>query len=81
MTKHGKTKLWDDVSDFLTIRNTVVSVYQSMPDRSPNKSAIKKNYLAFLDSQMKIWHPKLQELIKRNFIEDTMKDATKEEAK
>jgi hypothetical protein len=81
MAKHGKTKLWDDINDFLTIRNTVVSVYQSMPDRSPNKSAIKRNYLDFLDSQMKTWHPKLQELIKRNFIEDTMKDATKEEAK
>ena len=81
MDKHGKTKLWDDVNDFLTIRNTVVSVYQGMSDRSPNKSSVKKNYLAFIDSQMKTWHPKLQELIKRNFIEDTMKDATKEEAK
>jgi hypothetical protein len=81
MAKHGKTKLWDDVSDFLTIRNTIVSIYQTLPDRSPNKSAVKRNYLAFLDSQMKTWHPKLQELIKRNFIEDTMKDATKEEAK
>jgi hypothetical protein len=81
MNKHGKTKLWDDVNDFLAIRNAVVSVYQTMPDRSPNKSAIKKNYLGFLDSQMKTWHPKLQELIKRNFIEDTMKDATQEEAK
>jgi hypothetical protein len=81
MAKHGKTKLWDDVSDFLSIRNAVVSVYQSLPDRSPNKSAIKKNYLGFIETQMKTWHPKLQELIKRNFIEDTMKDATKEEAK
>ena len=81
MTKHGKTKLWDDVNNFLAIRNAVVSVYQTMPDRSPNKSAVKRNYLAFLDSQMKTWHPKLQELIKRNFIEDTMKDATQEEAK
>jgi hypothetical protein len=81
MAKHGKTKLWDDVSDFLAIRNAVVSVYQDMPDRSPMKSAIKRNYLGFIETQMKTWHPKLQELIKRNFIEDTMKDATKEEAK
>jgi hypothetical protein len=81
MAKHGKTKLWDDISDFLAIRNAVVSVYQDMPDRSPIKSAIKRNYLGFIETQMKTWHPKLQELIKRNFIEDTMKDATKEEAK
>jgi hypothetical protein len=81
MKKYGNTKLWNDVKEFMAIRNTVVEVYKGMPDRSSQKSNVKKNYIAFIDERMKTWHPKLQELINRNFEEDTMKDATLREGK
>jgi hypothetical protein len=81
MKKYGNTKLWNDVKEFMNIRNAVVSVYKTAPDRSGIKSNIKKNYIAYIDERMKTWHPKLQELINRNFEEDTMKDATQEEGK
>jgi len=81
MNKYGNTKLWNDVKEFMTIRNTVVEVYKGMPDRSVQKSSVKKNYIAFIDERMKAWHPKLQELINRNFEEDNMKDATLREGK
>jgi hypothetical protein len=81
MKKYGNTKLWTDVKEFMTIRNTVIEVYKSMPDRSSSKSNVKKNYIAFVDERMKTWHPKLQDLINRYFEEDTMKDATQKEGK
>ena len=65
----------------MAIRNTVVGIYQDMPDRSSRKSDTKKNYIAFIDERMKTWHPKLQDLITRYFEEDTMKDATQNEGK
>ena len=81
MSKYGNTKLWNDVKEFMAIRNTVVEVYKGMPDRSAQKSSVKKNYIAFIDERMKTWHPKLQDLINRNFEEDNMKDATLKEDK
>ena len=65
----------------MAIRNAVVEVYQNMPDRSEIKSKTKKNYINYIDERMKTWHPKLQEIINRNFEEDTMKDATGKEDK
>jgi hypothetical protein len=81
MKKYGDTKFWSDVSDYLSIRNAVVSVYQEFPDRDPRKSQIKKAYNATLDTFIPTWHPKLQDTIKRYFEEDTMKDATQRGSK
>jgi hypothetical protein len=81
MKKYGNTQLWKDATEFMAIRNTVVGIYQDMPDRSARKSDTKKNYIAFIDERMKTWHPKLQDLITRYFEEDTMKDATQNEGK
>jgi hypothetical protein len=81
MKKYGNTKLWNDAKEFMAIRNAVVEVYQNMPDRSDTKSRTKKNYINYIDERMKTWHPKLQEIINRNFEEDTMKDATGKEDK
>ena len=81
MKKYGNTKLWNDAKEFMAIRNAVVEVYQNMPDRSDAKSRTKKNYINYIDERMKTWHPKLQEIINRNFEEDTMKDATGKEDK
>lgn len=81
MDKYGKTKFWSDVSDYLAIRNTVVGVYQGLPNNDPGKSKIKKAYNATLDTLTPTWHPRLQEYIKRYFEEDTMKDATQRGSK
>jgi len=77
MEKYGKTKVWEDISTFMEIRNTVVSAYQSLPYGSPNKSTLKNNYIDYINDISKTWHPKVQLLINRYFEEDTMKDATK----
>lgn len=77
MEKYGKTKVWEDISTFMEIRNTVVSAYQGLPYGSPNKSILKNNYIDYINDISKTWHPKVQLLINRYFEEDTMKDATK----
>jgi hypothetical protein len=79
MEKYGKTKVWEDMSTFMEIRNTVVSAYQGLPYGSPNKSILKNNYIEYIDNISKTWHPKVQLLINRYFEEDTMKDATKKD--
>lgn len=79
MEKYGKTKVWEDISAFMKIRNTVVSAYQELPYGSPNKSILKNNYIDYIDNISKTWHPKVQLLINRYFEEDTMKDATKKD--
>jgi|APGre2960657404_1045060.scaffolds.fasta_scaffold00143_4 hypothetical protein len=79
MEKYGKTKVWEDISTFMEIRNTVVSAYQGLPYGSPNKSTLKNNYIDYIDDISKTWHPKVQLLINRYFEEDTMKDATKKD--
>jgi hypothetical protein len=81
MNKYGQTKFWSDVKDYMAIRNTVVTVYQSLPSRDPRKSKIKNAYNVTLDTFIPTWHPKLQDTIKRYFEEDTMKRATKEGSK
>ena len=81
MKKYGDTKLWKDIEQFMLIRNTVVGLYQGLPDRSAQKSKTKKDYIEFIDERSKVWHPKLQDLLNRYFEEDTMKDATEREGK
>jgi hypothetical protein len=81
MKKYGKTKFWSDVSDYLSIRNAIVGVYQELPDRDPRKSKLKNAYNTTLDTFIPTWHPKLQDTIKRYFEEDTMKDATQRGSK
>jgi hypothetical protein len=76
MEQYGKTKLWADVTEFMTIRNTVTSVYSGLPDRDPRKAAIKDTYVALLETWSPKWHPKLQQLLIRNFSEDILKEAT-----
>jgi hypothetical protein len=76
MEQYGKTKLWSDVTEFMVIRNTVTSVYSELPDRDPRKAAIKDTYTALLETWSPKWHPKLQQLLIRNFSEDILKEAT-----
>jgi hypothetical protein len=78
MNKYGNTKFWSDVKDYVSIRNAIVNVYQELPTNDPRKSKIKKAYNATLDTFTPTWHPRLQDIIKRFFEEDTMKKATQE---
>jgi hypothetical protein len=73
MKKHGNSPLWQDVSSFLSIRNSIVEVYRSLPDRDKRKAKLKESYLNALDASMTKFHPKLQDLLKRYFEDDTMK--------
>jgi len=81
MKKYGNTKFWSDVSDYLAIRNSIVDIYQEYPANDPRKSRLKKSYNATLDTFIPTWHPRLQDIIKRYFEEDTMKDATQRGSK
>lgn len=73
MGKHGESPLWQDVKKFTSIRNAIVSVYRSFPDRDPRKARLKESYLLALDTGLTTFHPKLQDIIKRYFEDDTMK--------
>ena len=73
MGKHGDSPLWQDVKKFTNIRNAIVSIYRSLPDRDPRKARLKESYLVALDTSLTTFHPKLQDIIKRYFEDDTMK--------
>lgn len=76
MEQYGNTKLWSDIKEFTVIRNTVTSIYSGLPDRDPRKAIIKDTYAALLETWSPKWHPKLQQLLIRNFSEDILKEAT-----
>jgi hypothetical protein len=73
MKKHGDSPLWQDVKGFTTIRNTIVGIYRGLPDRDPRKAKLKESYLNAIDTAMTTFHPKLQDLLKRYFEDDSMK--------
>jgi hypothetical protein len=73
MDKHGDAPLWKDVKQFLYIRNTIVAVYRSFEDGDRRKALLKESYLNAIDTAMTTFHPKLQDLLKRYFEDDTMK--------
>jgi hypothetical protein len=73
MKKHGDSPLWQDVKKFTDIRNTIVGLYRGLPDRDPRKAALKESYLNAIDVAMTTFHPKLQDLLKRYFEDDSMK--------
>jgi len=75
MEKYGNTKLWTDVKDFTTIRNTFTTFYKSLPERDPRKTKTQDAYAEILERFSETWHPKLKEIIIRNFSEDMLKDA------
>lgn len=75
MEKHGQTKLWTDVKTFIEIRDLTASVYKALPERDPRKAKIRDAYDEMLEIFSEEWHPKLKQLIIRNFTEDTLKEA------
>ena len=75
MEKYGNTKLWSDVKDFTTIRNTFTTFYKGLPERDPRKAKTQDAYVEILERFSETWHPKLKEILIRNFSEDMLKDA------
>jgi len=73
MKKYGDAPLWQDVKSFLAIRNSIVGVYRALPDGDRRKARLKESYLVAIDTAMTKFHPKLQDLLKRYFEDDTMK--------
>jgi hypothetical protein len=76
MDQYGNTKLWSDIQDFMDIRNIATSIYSELPDRDPRKAIIKDKYIGLLETYSAQWHPKLKQLLIRNFSEDILKEAT-----
>jgi hypothetical protein len=73
MAAHGDSKLWQDVSAFISQRNIYSQVYQSLPIHDSRKKDIKAFYNKQVLDNLPQWDPALQELIKRYFVNDTMK--------
>jgi len=72
MAKHGDTKMWQDVSNFISMRNQYVDAYQALGDRDPRKRMLIAGYQQYLVQNLSQWEPNLQELIRRYFINDKM---------
>jgi hypothetical protein len=73
MTKHGNSKLWQDVTEFISTRNTYTQVYQGLKNGDRRKTQLKNMYNQILTENISQWDPALQEIIIRYFSEDTMK--------
>jgi hypothetical protein len=72
MSKHGKSKLWQDVAGFISMRNMYVDAYQTLGDRDPRKISLKNKYQQYLSENISQWEPNLQRLIKVYFVNDQM---------
>ena len=72
MSKHGQSKLWQDVSGFISMRNMYVDAYQSLSDRDPRKKILKNRYQQYLSENISQWEPNLQRIIKTYFDDDQM---------
>ena len=73
MAKHGNSKLWQDVTEFISTRNTYTQVYQMLKTGDTRKTKLKNMYNQILAENISQWDPALQEIIIRYFSEDTMK--------
>jgi len=76
MKKYGNSPVWQDVKKFTDIRNAITIAYQSFPQGDPRKSRLKEAYLDYIASSLGTFHPKVQEIMKRYFDDDTMKVVT-----
>lgn len=76
MKKYGDSPVWQDAKKFTQIRNAVTMAYQAFPQGDSRKSRLKESYLDYIATNLGSYHPKVQELMKRYFDEDTMKVVT-----
>jgi hypothetical protein len=73
MAVHGNSKLWQDVQNFVDIRNIYTNVYKSLSSNDSRKQGLQAAYVQQLSDNISQWEPPLQELIKRYFLQDSMK--------
>lgn len=73
MSRYGNTKLWSDVKEFMTLRMMTTLLRDQLPSGDPGKTRIRENYEALLEQESAKWHPRLKELIRRHFENDTLK--------
>ena len=76
MKKYGDSPVWRDVKKFNDIRNAVTMAYQALPSGDRRKSGLKEAYLDYIATNLGTFHPKVQEIMKRYFDDDTMKVVT-----
>jgi len=76
MKKYGDSPVWQDAKKFTQIRNAITLAYQSFPQGDPRKSKLKEAYLDYVATNLGTYHPKVQEIMKRYFDDDTMKVVT-----
>jgi hypothetical protein len=76
MKKYGDSPVWQDAQKFTQIRNAITLAYQSLPTGDPRKSRLKESYLDYIAANLGTFHPKVQEIMKRYFDDDTMKVVT-----
>ena len=76
MKKYGDSPVWQDAQKFTQIRNAITFAYQSLPTGDPRKSRLKESYLDYIAANLGTFHPKVQEIMKRYFDDDTMKVVT-----
>lgn len=76
MKKYGDSPVWQDAQKFTQIRNAITTAYQSFPQGDPRKSRLKEAYLDYIATNLGSFHPKVQEIMKRYFDDDTMKVVT-----
>jgi hypothetical protein len=72
MSKHGDTKMWQDVSSFVSMRGQYVDAYQALQDRDPRKKQLVAGYQQYLMQNITQWEPAFQEVIRRYFANDKM---------
>lgn len=73
MSRYGNTKFWDDVKEFMTYRIIATNMREKLPAGDKRRSTIRDNYNALIEVESPKWHPKLREIIRRNFENDTLK--------
>jgi hypothetical protein len=76
MKKYGDSPVWQDAKKFIDIRNAVTMAYQAFPQGDRRKSGLKESYLDYIATNLGTFHPKIQEIMKRYFDDDTMKVVT-----
>lgn len=76
MKKYGDSPVWQDAKKFIDIRNAVTIAYQAFPQGDRRKSGLKESYLDYIATNLGAYHPKVQEIMKRYFDDDTMKVVT-----
>jgi hypothetical protein len=73
MEKNGDNAFWNDAKLFVDSRNTIVQVYQSLPDYDRRKVIIQDYYNYWIEQNKAQWDPNFKDILTRYFQNDTLK--------